>query len=74
MCLCVSTCVHARMLACMYVGVRPESQLNGCWEEAAGQDGHGIGICFAQSALGIKEPSQESPVGQNQQVQWEYLE
>lgn len=52
----------------------PESQLNGFWEEAAGQDGHGNGICFAQSALGIMEPRQESPVGQDQLVQWEYLE
>lgn len=50
------------------------NQLNGRWGEAVGQDGRGIGICFARSALGIKEPSQESPVGQDQQVQWEYLE
>lgn len=41
----------------------------GCW-----LDGYGIGIRFAQSELGITEPRQESPVGYERLVQWEYLE
>lgn len=70
--MCACACAHTCMHACMWGPAR--NQLNGRWGEAVGQDGRGIGICFARSALGIKEPSQESPVGQDQQVQWEYLE
>lgn len=66
--MCVRACVC--MHACMWglCGGWPERQLNGFWEEAAGQDGHGSGTCFAHSALGIMEHRQESPVGQDQLV------
>lgn len=69
---CVRACMRVCMHACMWGW--PESQPDGCWEKAAGQDRHGTGICFAQSAPGIMELWQEGPVGQDRLAQWEHLE
>ena len=67
-CVCVCVCVCVHVYVCMWGLIREPAEWmlgEGCW-----QDGHGIGIHVAQTVLEIMEPRQESPAGQDQQVQW----